>query len=116
MEMIRIQEQKWNENYTRCLIVSLSSSLQIGIYDKPQWFGSRAVIYALYTDEGQRRHGAAEYIMATAEDFLRQKGFDKVSIEFDPSVSDNFVKEWYHRMGYKDFTYSEDNLIMVKKL
>lgn len=116
MEMIRIQEQKWNENYTRCLVVSHSSSLQIEIHDKPQWFGSRAIIYALYTNEEQRGAGYAGVLMRVAEDFLRQKGFDKVSLEFDPSVSDNFVKEWYHRMRYEDFAYSQDSLIMVKKL
>lgn len=54
--------------------------------------------------------------LSVAERVIKEKGLSKVSIEFDPSASDNFVKEWYHRMGYKDFTYSEDNLIMVKKL
>lgn len=114
--MVILQEQKWSERHTRCLIVSLSSSLQIDMYDKPQWFGSNACIYALYTNEGQRRHGDAKGIMGTAEDFLRQKGFDRVSIEFDPSTTDTFVLEWYRRMGYEDFAYSEDALILVKKL
>lgn len=114
--MIRIQEQKWNENYTRCLIVSEGASVQIGVYEKPQWFGSRAIIYALYTNDYMRNRGCARDIMSVAERVMKEKGLSKVSIEFDPSVSDNFVKEWYHRMGYEDFAYSEDNLILVKEL
>lgn len=114
--MIQIQEQKWDKNYTRYLIVGDGASVHIGVYDKPQWFGSKAIIYALYTNDYMRNRGCAKVVMSVAERVIKDKGLSKVSIEFDPSESDNFVKEWYHRMGYEDFAYAENNLILVKKL
>lgn len=112
-----IQKQIWKDEIRILLTNELSQgSVQISIpfYDSDILGKADALIYALYVDKHNRRHGVAKQLLGEAEKQAKLNGVNVVGIEYDKEESDRFVFEFYKRCGYKPFDGNND--FLIKKL
>lgn len=102
-----IQEQKW-ANHTRILIVDEYASVQLEIFDKPQ-FGSlniTAFIYNLWTAPEHRRKGYAKRMLAVAEREAASHGQSSVFLDWNLKDTPHAIREWYMRNGYAEVGFN----------
>ena len=112
-----IQKQIWKDEIRILLTNELyQGSVQISIpfYDSDILGKADALIYALYVDKNNRRHGVAKQLLDEAEKQAKLNGVNVIGIEYDKEESDRFVFEFYKKCGYKPF--DENNNFLIKKL
>jgi ribosomal protein S18 acetylase RimI-like enzyme len=104
--MIIHQVQRWAYR-TKHIFMEEHASVQLELYNKYTEDGTRAYIYALWTDDGFRRRGRAKKLLQLAEEEARTHGYMKVRLDFSSADSADFVLNWYLRNGYKVIGYDQ---------
>lgn len=83
-----------------CNYGSVTVSVQI-IDHKDTLCTNAPSISALYVKEEHRGKGIGTKLLEEAEETLRQLNHTAVHVDYDPTVSEPWVKEWFIRKGYK---------------
>ena len=89
-----IQKQIWKDEIRILLTNELyQGSVQISIpfYDSDILGKADALIYALYVDKHNRRHGVAKQLLDEAEKKDKMNGLNVIGIEYDNEESERFV-------------------------
>ncbi len=112
--MIIYRKQEW-KGYTRLLFIGEHCTVQAELFKKEQEFGSKALIYALYTEKGQRRKGYATEALDEAERVIKEMGYTRASLEWRGEDTPKSILAWYVRRGYRCLSEIPGKYALLRK-
>jgi len=117
-----IQIQEW-EKTRKIMIVDEEhhGTVQVeipkpGKYKDEYYKHADCAIFNLWVDEPYRKQGVARMLIETAEREAKKLGCKKVQLEWNIKESDDFVIDWYSRIGYDEKEFGRGSSLLVKEL
>lgn len=116
-----IQLQHWGD-IDRVLITyeNLHASVQVDLFPndekRKEHFKADCLLWALWVNEQYREQGAAKMLIARAELEAKQHGCKSIALEWSADESEEWVLQWYDRLGYDEVEFGRGSSLMIKKL
>lgn len=108
--------------YGKVFVLENEAGELISIVEFMQVFDKKeAFLYGICTKKEYRQQGYAEYILAKGEEYLREKGYQSISLTVNPDneIATHLYKNRdYHVLEMQENEYGEgvDRLLMKKSL
>ncbi len=117
-----IQKQHWFD-IDRVLITdeSNNASVQLDIFHKDdekrhEAYRAGCLLWALWVSPPFQGQGAGKRLIETAEKYAVTFGCKSIALEYDRRDSEEWVRKWYERLGYKEKEFGRFNSLMVKQI
>lgn len=107
----RLKNCPYKEGRARYLVTK--SDVQIGILLFDLYYEDAAVLYEIFIRSPLRRKGLGTRVLKYAEAIAQEKGFRILQLlprSLDKDLSDENLREWYSRQGYRPSKLQEDLL------
>jgi GNAT superfamily N-acetyltransferase len=117
-----IQLQHWGKSGDRILITyeNLHASVQVDLFPNIEKYTDHykadCLLWALWVDGPYREQGAAKMLVARAELEAKQHGCKSIALEWSADESEEWVLQWYDRLGYNEVEFGKGSSLMVKEL